>query len=72
MYNIEGVKANAVDSTGAGDIYASGILYGLCYDYDLEKAGNLASKLGAKLVEQIGARLDIEVMLEIKKRMGVN
>jgi len=58
VYKIAGVKANANDTTGAGDIYASGILYGLAHGYCLEASGNLASMLGAKVVEQTGARLD--------------
>lgn len=58
---IAGIKANAVDTTGAGDMYSACILYGLCNNWDLEKAGNLASKLAAKVVEQIGARLSEKI-----------
>lgn len=54
---IQGVNANSIDTTGAGDMYAAVILYGLCNNWDLEKTGNLASKMAAKVVEQIGARL---------------
>jgi len=51
------VQANCKDSTGAGDIFASGFLYGLINNYSIANAGALASKLGAKCVETIGARI---------------
>ena len=51
------VKANCKDTTGAGDIYAAGFLYGLTNDYTMADTGALASKLGAKCVETIGARI---------------
>ncbi|NQV09218.1 adenosine kinase [Candidatus Woesearchaeota archaeon] len=72
VHNIKPTPAEPIDTTGAGDIYASGILYGLSQGYSLDKAGNLGSALGAKLVEQTGARLDAEIMLEIKRKIEVN
>lgn len=69
VYKIPGIKANAVDTTGAGDMYAACILYGLTHGLDLEKAGKLASFTAAKVVEQIGARLrDFET---VKERLGL-
>lgn len=58
IYRITGIKAKAVDTTGAGDMYAAGILYGLARGMSLEKAGKIASYAAARVVEQIGARLD--------------
>ena len=54
---IPAVKANCKDSTGAGDIFAAGFLYGLINNYSITDTGILASKLGAKCVETIGARI---------------
>jgi len=53
---IPAVQANCKDSTGAGDIFAAGFLYGLTNNHSIPDAGALASKLGAKCVETIGAR----------------
>ena len=61
IISIEGVKANTLDTTGAGDIYAAGILYGLTNNLDIETAGNLASYTAAKIVEQKGARFNDKI-----------
>ena len=62
------VDANRVDTTGAGDIYASGFLYGYVNDYSALKSGNLASYLSARLIEYIGAKLPDEEWVEVEKR----
>lgn len=61
------VDAQRIDTTGAGDIYASGFLYGLLNGYDALKAGNLASYLSARLIEYVGAKLPDEEWTKIKK-----
>jgi len=47
-----------VDTTGAGDMYAAGILYGIANNLSLEESGKIASYAAAKVIEQVGARLD--------------
>ena len=54
---IEGVEAEAIDTTGAGDMYAAGILYGITNGLTWKQAGHLASHAAASIVEQLGARL---------------
>jgi len=54
---IPAIKAHCKDSTGAGDIFAAGFLYGLTNGYTIAETGALASKLGAKCVETLGARI---------------
>ena len=67
VYQIPCVKAKAIDTTGAGDAYAAGILYGLANDCDIEIAGEIGSLIAAKVVEKIGARLDDMPYREIEK-----
>lgn len=45
----------AIDTTGAGDLWASGFLYGLNHDLGLENSANLASRVGAEVVQVLGA-----------------
>lgn len=54
---VEGVPVVAVDSTGAGDMYAAGILYGITNGLSWRQSGRLASHAAARVVSQLGARL---------------
>ncbi len=54
---IEGVRTNAIDTTGAGDMYAAGVLYGITNGLSWQQAGRLASHAAARIVAQLGARL---------------
>ncbi len=54
---IEGVAVDAIDTTGAGDMYAAGLLFGITAGWPLKKAGHLASHAAARIVTQLGARL---------------
>jgi len=67
MIVIPGFKVNAVDTTGAGDIYAAGLLYGLLNDLGLETAGKIASFIASKVVEVKGARLNKMPIEDIKR-----
>ena len=66
-YNIPVYRVDAIDTTGAGDIYAAGFLYGLCTGKSLEESGNIASKLAAGIVGQIGAQFTAERIEVVKK-----
>ncbi|MBN2774266.1 MAG: adenosine kinase [Prolixibacteraceae bacterium] len=65
VFTINPVKANAVDTTGAGDSYAAGFLYGYTKGFNLEKCGEIASLVSAKMVEVIGAKLPDSTWSEI-------
>ena len=45
-----------VDTTGAGDLYASGLLYGLCQNKELSTCGHMASIAAAEIISHYGAR----------------
>lgn len=55
---IEGVSVDAIDTTGAGDMYAAGLLYGITNSLSWKQAGHLASHSAARIVTQLGARLN--------------
>lgn len=48
--------AKVVDSTGAGDLYASGFLFGVSQGLSLEQSGKLASLAAAEIISHVGAR----------------
>ena len=48
--------AAVVDTTGAGDLYASGVLYGLSQGLDLPTCGRLGSLAAAEVIAHVGAR----------------
>ena len=54
---IEGVSVAAVDTTGAGDMFAGALLYGITNGLSWKQAGHLASHAAARVVGQLGARL---------------
>jgi sugar/nucleoside kinase (ribokinase family) len=58
---------NCKDTTGAGDLYASGFLYGYSNNFDLKKCGLLGSLTAGKVIEIVGARMDEGRWNEIKK-----
>ena len=49
---------DAVDTTGAGDMYAAGILYGLTQGLPVEATGNIAAYAAAQVVAKLGPRLE--------------
>ncbi|WP_295557380.1 adenosine kinase [uncultured Hyphomicrobium sp.] len=53
--------AKVVDTTGAGDLYAAGFLFGLARDLDLEAAGQLGSFAAAEIIGQMGARPEVKL-----------
>ena len=57
VFPIEGVDVKAVDTTGAGDMYAAGVLYGITNGLTWHQAGHLASNAASRVVGQMGARL---------------
>jgi sugar/nucleoside kinase (ribokinase family) len=54
---VEALKVKAVDTTGAGDLWASGFLYGLAHGHDLEAAGRLGAVVASEVVQVMGAAI---------------
>lgn len=52
------IPVQCVDTTGAGDLYASGFLYGYADGLSLEKCGLYGSVLAGHVIEIVGARMD--------------
>ena len=57
LIDIDPVKVKAVDTVGAGDMFAGAFLYGRGRGWDHRRAGALASAASAKLVTSLGPRM---------------
>lgn len=55
--NIDPFHVKAVDTTGAGDLYAAGSLHGLIHNRDLKESGILGSYCAAQVVTHLGGRI---------------
>lgn len=60
-----------VDTTGAGDTYAAGFLYGLCHGMDIERSGSVASCLAGQIIKQVGAQFPAERIPDLMKMISV-
>lgn len=56
-YRVNAIQAQSIDTTGAGDLYAAGFLYGLMKGLPLMKCGDIGSVLSGKVIEVVGAKM---------------
>ncbi|HWB44921.1 MAG TPA: adenosine kinase [Hyphomicrobiaceae bacterium] len=59
--------ARVVDTTGAGDLYAAGLLFGIARGLGLETAGRLGSMAAAEIISHMGARPEVGLLDLAKK-----
>ena len=55
-YLVEPYKVEVVDTTGAGDAFCAGFLYGLIKNKDLYECGRLGNFVASRCIEKVGAR----------------
>jgi sugar/nucleoside kinase (ribokinase family) len=67
--DIEPYKVKAIDSNGAGDMYAGAFLYGITHGHTHASSGKLASLAASRLVSQFGPRLKWHEVQEIKAQV---
>jgi len=58
---------NAIDSTGAGDMWAAGFLYGHLHGHELDVCARVGAVLGAEVVQHLGAKLSPESWARVHK-----
>ena len=60
---------DAVDTTGAGDLWAAGFLYGLVSGMDHERSGRLASACGFEVCQVVGADIPDDAWKRIRQHL---
>lgn len=69
FFEIDPVLTKAVDSTGAGDMFAGAFLYGINHGMSFQQAGDLASAASSAVVSKFGPRLEPSMAHDILKRI---
>ena len=67
---VQAGSAKAIDTTGAGDLWASGFLYGYMNGWDMERSGNLGSIVSNEVVQVMGAQIPEDGWARIKETMA--
>ena len=71
MVNVPAVPTQAVDTNGAGDMFAGAFLYGITHGMDQAQAAALANRAAAEVVSQHGNRLTAERLQAILREFNV-
>lgn len=58
-----------IDTTGAGDLYAAGFLYGLVNNLGFRKAGEAGSLLASTVIQSIGAKIPDNSWAKIREEL---
>ena len=58
-----------VDTTGAGDLYAAGFLYGVTHGYDLPSCGRIGAIAAAEIISHVGARPETQLQDLVRSRL---
>jgi len=69
IFEIGTIPINPVDTTGAGDLYASGFLYGHANGLPLRRCGELGALLAGNVIEFLGAKMSEERWKLVKEKV---
>lgn len=58
IYEVGVIEVSSIDTTGAGDLYAAGFLYGLSKGLSLLKCGEIGAILSGHVIEVLGPKMD--------------
>jgi sugar/nucleoside kinase (ribokinase family) len=56
-YSADAIKVKCLDTTGAGDLYAAGYIYGFVNKMSPDQCGRIGSLLAGKVIEEAGAKI---------------
>ena len=56
---------NVIDTTGAGDIFAAGYLFGMANNFGIEKCGQIGALCASEIIQSLGAKMSNESIKKI-------
>lgn len=65
--NVEAFKVSVVDTTGAGDAFCAGFLYGLIKHKSLEECGRIGNFVASRCTTKMGARAGLPTLEDLTK-----
>ncbi len=72
LVRVPAMQVEAVDTTGAGDIYHGAFAYGLAKGFSLEKTIKFATIAAGLSVQKLGARVSIPALREVEEILAEN
>ena len=69
IFHLSAIPTHALDTTGAGDLFASAFLYGYLSGYPLKECARLGNLAGCAAVERVGAELSCAKWQEILRQL---
>jgi ribokinase len=66
-HNVEAFKVSVVDTTGAGDAFCAGFLYGLIKHKSLEECGRIGNFVASRCTTRMGARVGLPTLKDLTK-----
>jgi len=69
LIRIGALPVTSRDTTGAGDLYAAGFLYGYANELALDKCGTIGSLLAGNVIEIVGARINEKKWAGIRRKV---
>lgn len=65
--HVEGFRVNVVDTTGAGDVFHGGFIYGLLQNWEVAEILRFANAAAALKCKELGGRRGIPTLEEVKR-----
>jgi len=71
-FYIDPLSVRVLDTTGAGDAFAAGYLYGMTHDFSPLDSGRIGATLAGAVIEQTGAQYQGEAKKLIREKIGIS
>ena len=71
LLHIPAEKVKPIDTTGAGDVYAAGFLYGYANNLPLNRCAEIGTLCAAQVIEEIGAKITPERWQKIHDKLKI-